>query len=215
MLCFGDSITQGFYGVWGPKNRNEAETSNVRFYPYSIRLGERLAGCSSIKAALHRAQTIAFSGYTSGELFPELQRALRAGPWRAAVICAGVNDAASEDLCADDIYDRVCTLIAACDHAGVPCVILPPLDCELDWIQYVFPDAKRSPQQRREVLKDVSDRLVAHCRLTGRPFVDSRTAVPYDLTNHGDLWDDTVHLSPAGSAKLGDAVFDVICAAGL
>ena len=50
VLCFGDSLTEGYFNVWqhpvfGPDNPDDPaqETTRLRLHPYSMQLGARLA----------------------------------------------------------------------------------------------------------------------------------------------------------------------------
>ena len=51
VLCFGDSLTEGYHGVWihptysPPSNPNDPakETEAMKLHPYALRLGDRLA----------------------------------------------------------------------------------------------------------------------------------------------------------------------------
>ena len=50
VLCFGDSLTEGYFNVWqhpvfGPDNPDDPaqETTRLRLHPYSVQLGARLA----------------------------------------------------------------------------------------------------------------------------------------------------------------------------
>ena len=216
ILCFGDSITAGYVGVWGPKNPNEREVENVSFHPYALRLGELLVGkAATVTDCLRKAQALGYSGYTAQELLPELRRALRAGPWRAVVVCAGTNDVSRENVDEDEIYRRILALVSLCERWGVPVVVLPPLDCDLAWVKYVNPHVTREPKECERVLRRVAERILEHCRARGLPVVDTRRALPYDVEAHGAMWDDTVHLSTAGSDKLGALVYDAVVRAGL
>lgn len=106
VLCFGDSLTCGYHGVWHskyapqtPPNPNGEELLHVRFRPYAVRLGARLAAAAGLTgfdvhvgSALRFAEERAYSGWTAAELLPRLESALRGGPWRAVVLLAGTND---------------------------------------------------------------------------------------------------------------------------
>ena len=81
VLCFGDSITQGYHGIWqhptfGPRSgkANADELINILLHPYAWRLGALLAtsaGAASDPAAcdgitsLKFAEMHAFSGWTA------------------------------------------------------------------------------------------------------------------------------------------------------
>lgn len=50
VLCFGDSLTEGYFNIWqhpvfGPSHPDDPtqEMARLRFHPYSIQLGARLA----------------------------------------------------------------------------------------------------------------------------------------------------------------------------
>ena len=94
VLCFGDSLTEGYSNIWqhpvfGPSHPDDPaqEMARLRFHPYSIQLGARLAADAGeagggYAAALRYACCRAYSGWTAEELLPRLGRALDEGLWR-------------------------------------------------------------------------------------------------------------------------------------
>merc|ERR1719223_1557743 len=105
VLCFGDSLTAGYHGVWphpvfGPDNKGANEfidSDRVRYHPYATRLGALFARdkgqVPGVDAALQFAECRAYSGWTAAALLPKLCAELAVpGRWRAVVILAGGND---------------------------------------------------------------------------------------------------------------------------
>lgn len=223
VLCFGDSLTEGYHGVWphptfGPSNKGTDEMLHVRLHPYSIRLGARLAAASGVPresvhygVSLRHAEPRAYSGWTAAELLPRLRAALRGGPWRACVVLAGSNDVIGEGVTAEVAFARVAALHAACDACGVPVIVVTPPDCDTTYHGMVPADERKA---RRSELSELARRILDSCRRDGRAVVDARAALPMD-DGHSELWDDAIHMSPLGSDCLGDAVFAAIQEHGL
>mmetsp|Transcript_23883 Transcript_23883/g.39495 ORF Transcript_23883/g.39495 Transcript_23883/m.39495 type:complete len:257 (+) Transcript_23883:78-848(+) len=217
VLCFGDSITAGYHGVWahpiyGPENPNGDELVHARCHPYSLALGGRLGQTCEWRDALHFAETVAYAGWSARQLLPKLKWALSGACWRAVVILAGTNDAAYDQVDAQAIVERIARLHRACDVAGVPVVVITPPDCELEWTRAI--PGCGDPDTRRAILSDVARLLATRCSQEKRVVVDGRATLPYG-PKYAELWDDTVHPSLKGSDELGAAVFDAIMKAGL
>lgn len=211
VLCFGDSLTEGYFGVWAhpdfspPTNTGGDEVANVRFRPYAVRLGYRLAADAAdadagYKAALRYATTRAYSGWTAEELLPQLRAALRERPWRCACILAGSNDVVLEGADRDTVLSRVRALHAACEEAGVPVVAMTLPDADLKHHGLVPP---AHAERRRQTLSDVSAELARVCKARRTPLADVRRALPLCAEHY----DDCMHPSPSGSEVLAEAVY--------
>lgn len=221
VLCFGDSLTEGYLGVWphpvyGPDNAGTDELGDLRFHPYSIKLGARLAndvgaGAAGYAAALRFATCRACSGWTAQELLPELRAALREREWRAAVILAGSNDIIINGDGVSTALSRVLSLYAACEAAGVPVVAVtnPAADLKHHGLVPVAEVATREA-----AIADLAVGIAAACARDGRVVVDARQALVMDA-EHLHLWDDSIHFSPVGSDCLADLVYEALHRHGL
>jgi lysophospholipase L1-like esterase len=220
VLCFGDSITEGYHGVWAHpefcpsrvegSNWQEHEIATVRLRPYAMRLGALLAhdagdAADGYKAALRYARARGYSGFTTSELLPELRRSLREGPWRCVVVLAGANDILMEDPAAEvsGILSRLEEMHAACEREGVRLLALTPLDCDTAHHACV-PTEQRAA--RRAALEALAEGVKASCKRHGRALVDSRACLPLSAEN----FDDAAHPSPAGYDRLACAVHAAI-----
>lgn len=110
VLCFGDSITEGYHNIWPhptfapatrvlPRDVLQNEHAALLCHPYSIALGRMLSqdacdDAEGYKGSLRYARARGFSGWTAAELLPALRRSLNEGPWRCAVIMAVSTSAA-------------------------------------------------------------------------------------------------------------------------
>ena len=224
VLCFGDSLTEGYSNIWqhpvfGPSHPDDPaqEMARLRFHPYSIQLGARLAAdageaAGGYAAALRYACCRAYSGWTAEELLPRLCRALDEGPWRACVLLAGDNDIIMQGTSAATAYRRVGALIDECDRAGVRCVVALNPDADLAH-NGVVPAAEAEP--RRQAIAALAAALRERCEREGRPCVDLRAVLPLgrepaEQRRNAELWDDGLHFSPRGSDRVGDAVYEVM-----
>lgn len=218
VLCFGDSLTEGYHGVWihpefSPADRvpfdgSGHEIGHVRFRPYGVRLGAALAsdaadGAEGYKAALRYAVTRAYSGFTAEALQPMLGAALRERPWRCACILAGTNDVVLEGADASTVLSRIEALHDACDQAGLPVIAVTLPDADLKHHGMVPP---AEAEERRAVLAAVAEGIARSCRRRKRPLADARA----DLPLGPELYDDCLHPSPAGSDKLAECLYDAI-----
>jgi len=225
VLCFGDSITEGYHNIWPHEgvashrkpaaDMNANEHKQLLCHPYAIRLGQLLAadvcdGAGGYKDSLRYARARGYSGWTAQELLPVLRRALREGPWRCVVIMAGANDVLWEGASARTVLARLDELYEACDEAGVPVVALTNI--ELDFAELlssgILPD-EAARVERTETLAAVAGGVM---QIKGRRVVaDARAALPFGAA----FFDDAIHPSAAGSDRLGEVVFRAIKGHGL
>jgi lysophospholipase L1-like esterase len=214
VLCFGDSLTEGYYNVWhhptfgggrpDPARWPEDELLNLRLYPYSIALGAALAADDAgidggYASALRYAVCRAYSGWKAADMLTPLKAALSGGPYRAAVILAGSNDIV-QGASAEDTLPGVLALHEACEQYGVPVVVIPNTDCDMQ-----HHGMCTNPTRQRAELAKLARLIDAHATAAGRAVVAAREALPMDDA-HADLWDDSIHFSPAGSRQLAGLV---------
>jgi lysophospholipase L1-like esterase len=214
VLCFGDSITEGYMGIWhhptfaparsDPTEWPSGELEPLRLHPYAIHLGAALSAEAGeagggYKTALCHAVARAYSGWTAAEMLAALTRELAAGPWRAVVICAGSNDVVL-GASAEATLPLVRALHAACDRHGVPVVVVPNPDCDM-----AHHGLCKDPARQRAELTKLAAMLADGAAAAGRAVADARAAMPMDAA-HAHLWDDSIHPSPAGSRALAQAV---------
>ena len=226
VLCFGDSITEGYHGIWdhpefGPKGKaNCDELVHLRMHSYAIRLGALLArdagavsdaSACDYSTALGYAEARAYSGWTAERMLPRLEAALRAGPWRCVCLMAGSNDIILEGAPASAAHARVARLHAVCDAAGVPLVVLVNSDCDAARHGAVPP---ADAAARRAALDELAARVRGAAVTRKRALADVRAAMPLDAA-HADWWDDCIHPSPAGADYLAGVVHAAIVDAGL
>ena len=228
VLCFGDSLTAGYHGVWHsvyapqmPQNPNCDEVDNVRFRPYAVRLGARLATAAgltgfdvNVGSALRYAEERSYSGWTAAELLPRLEASLRGVPWRAVVLLAGTNDIVCYGETAAVASERVHALLRCCDEHGVPVLVVTPPDCATDQHGLVPPE---KAEERRMALSTLATELRTAARAQGRVVVDARRWLPSQVEVGSEthawcasFWDDCLHFSPKGSDALADLVFDAL-----
>ena len=214
VLCFGDSLTEGYHNVWhhptfgggrpDPAKWPEDELHNLRLYPYSIALGAALAADDAgidggYASALRYAVCRAYSGWKAADMLTPLKAALSGGPYRAAVILAGSNDIV-QGASAEDTLPGVLALHEACEQYGVPVVVIPNTDCDMQ-----HHGMCTNPTRQRAELAKLARLIDAHATAAGRAVVAAREALPMDDA-HADLWDDSIHFSPAGSRQLAGLV---------
>jgi lysophospholipase L1-like esterase len=229
VLCFGDSLTEGYCGVWRhPRYSPESnpddpqqETAAMRLHPYCLKLGDLLADAAGDHTPQRRARFAvhrAWNGWTAEQLLPMLQRELRAGPWRCVVVLAGSNDVCG-GAAAEVVLRRLRALWEACDSAGVRVVVVPTPPAALKYHGWVNPPGDAAGEakaaERTAALAALGELVAAAAAAEGRPVTPILRQGDDLCTDHDWLWDDCLHLSPRGSDKLGELVFDAITAAGL
>ena len=75
VLCFGDSLTEGYHGVWihptysPPSNPNDPakETEAMKLHPYALRLGDRLADQAGDDTPQRRARYACCRAWKPGQ----------------------------------------------------------------------------------------------------------------------------------------------------
>ena len=228
VLCFGDSLTEGYHGVWkhpryspaGNPDHPAEETVAMRLHPYCLKLGDCLAdaagdGTPSRRArhAIHRA----WNGWTADELLAMLRRELMAGPWRCCVILAGSNDVVF-GVSVEETLRRIRCLWKLCDEAGVPVVVVPNPPAALQYHGWVNPGTAEGIEraaQRTKALIELGKEVEKAAAAEKRPCTPIIYQGDDECRDNDQYWDDCLHFSPAGSDKLGQLVFTAITAAGL
>jgi len=207
VLCYGDSLTAGFWA------------GGRRFHPYAIQLARRLGGCT--------VDWIGLSGYTSAQMAATLGRNATAEgdvdttqrrwrsldealeraqpPYTHVVILAGTNDLsqlsrhAGGARTAGDVVSDIVALHQRALAAGARTLALTV------------------PQPAFESLRpqlalgrgEINDGLRAFAGASSTLLVELETALPHlnaSAELRASLWDDGLHLTPAGYDALGDVV---------
>lgn len=220
VLCFGDSLTEGYHGVWrnarnSPKsNEIDAlrEVKAVKLHPYCIFLGECLADAANDFSPQRRARYAAhraWSNWTTDQLLPMLRREINAGPWRCCVILAGSNDILLGHP-PSEVLERIRALWKVCDEQSLPVVVIPNPPAELwyhGWTEQGDESGKQRAKERSRAMAELS-------RLVEAAAVEEGRAVTPIMKQVGNglefFFDDALHLSPAGSDEMGWRVFSTI-----
>ena len=213
-LCYGDSLTAGFWA------------GGSRFHPSAPRISARLGGCV--------VDHIGLSGYTSAQMvqtlasnktdetgdidatarrWVSLEKALTSTPYTHVVILAGTNDLhtlrhAGGHRSAEDVVDDVTTLHkrALASGARTLALTVPQPAFESIRPQMALGRGEINGGLRRfaEATQNVS-------------LLDLDIALPHLNASEAErqrLWDDGLHLTPAGYDQLADAVYDALLKAG-
>lgn len=200
ILCYGDSLTAGYYRY------------GSEFHPY----GDTLA-----KLSHANVDAVGMSGWTSDEMVQNanlsdnedavgyssdgLIKLLKSKSYDIVCVLAGTNDLGT-GVSADDIIEnlqastRICLETNDGNQVKVLLLTVPPSRAE----QYTGP--------RRSIVNSALASIAS--QHFGRVFVaDAGSALPIAEV---ELWDsDMLHLSPKGSERLGQFVYDQLCASGL
>jgi lysophospholipase L1-like esterase len=197
VLCFGDSLTQGFCFTKG------------QIVPYTDRLAQRL----SKRVAVVNG---GMSGHTTRDMLARLPKLLEAGhcsgshgtakPFSFVVILGGTNDLNQASAEKEAIVRNVCALHREVHrhnpNARTAVVTLPFLRAQ---------STQRKVEADRHWI-NASLREFAESDPHRRLLIDLAAAIPQDDA-HAELWDpDGVHFSPAGYRVMGDVIGDAMCA---
>ena len=217
VLCYGDSLTAGLFG------------GGHRFHPYATQLSLRLGGCT--------VDHIGLSGFTSAQMaatlsgnqtggnktegdvdatrqrWISLDEALERSAYTHAVILAGTNDLsrlrhAGDPRSAADVVADVAALHKRALASGAQTLALTVP-------QPAFEGAR--PQMaagRAEInagLREFAAATAGVTLLDLEPLLPHLNATAEERTR---LWDDGLHLTPAGYDTLGDVVADALLKAG-
>ena len=212
VLCYGDSLTAGFW------------SGGHAFHPYATQLSRRLGGCA--------VDHIGLSGYTSAQMaatlggnttegdvdatrqrWATLDEALERTAYTHVVVLAGTNDLsrlrhAGGPRSAADVVDDVAALHKRALASGAQTLALTVPQPAFEGVR---------PQMaagRAEINAGLRDFAAAKERVT---LPDLEPLLPHlnaTAEERARLWDDGLHLTPAGYDTLGDAVADALLEAG-
>ena len=214
VLCYGDSLTAGFWA------------GGSRFHPSAPRISARLGGCT--------VDHIGLSGYTSAQMvqtlgsnktdtagdidatarrWVSLEEALTSTQYTHVVILAGTNDLhtlrhAGGHRSAEDVVEDVKTLHKRALASGARTLALTVP-------QPAFESVRPQIALGRGEIND-GLRMFAEASVNVS-LVDLELALPHLNASEAErqrLWDDGLHLTPAGYDQLADAVYDALLKAG-
>ena len=192
-LALGDSLTEGYYDM------------GREFHPFTEQLGQLLRknGYGSI-GIVNRG----ISGEKTDQMIERLQNTLRYSPvkYDFVSILGGTNDLGYAAETVESIYSRLETLYNAVlsTKAKLIVVTIPVTSFDKETPDY---------QQKKNEINARILRFYEEKKGSGRvELIDLYHLIPYD-ESAGDgqgssLWDDELHLSPAGYDKLGEFVYE-------
>jgi lysophospholipase L1-like esterase len=198
ILTFGASLTEGYYN------------SGRQFHPYSNKL-ETLINTFYIDRKLSKEALIhqfGRSGETTTQMIPRLRGILndaKSSPYKFVCILAGTNDLGQSDT-GDEIFGRLTQLYDMVLNHGDKQTILVAIT-----IPQSFYTDTRYVARRGVVNQRIKD-FCLRCNTGSRNraiLVDFETLLPYQ-TPGSVLWDDPLHMTPAGYDKLGQLIFEHI-----
>ncbi|KAL6069326.1 putative GDSL-like lipase/acylhydrolase [Balamuthia mandrillaris] len=208
MLAFGDSLTEGYYA------------GGRRFHPYSDHLQKLLT------AANHETQIdqAGISGETVQEMVLRLPKLLKkrrdchplAPRYTHVIILGGTNDLGSRP--ADDIFQDICRLHDIVHQFGARSVAV------------TIPEASFTEKWYVEKRTAVNEALRAKVRQQQEEggegrwlFLDLEKELPYQGSKkhskegeggEENLWDDALHMTPAGYDRFAALLFRVLTQEG-
>eukprot|EP00741_Cyanophora_paradoxa_P003858 tig00000718_g3752.t1 len=205
ILCFGDSLTEGYYG-WGREG-------GPFFAPYTVRLQELLDGLGAKRPIL--VENAGRSGeVATATMHSRLEALLQERPpghYAWVVILGGANDLVRA-VPAERVAEALGGLHALARSRGARTVALtvPELDSPTPAFSELQTPAIRT---KREAINGALRGMCGGG--AGAPLLlDVAAALPQhsepDPAARARLWDDGVHLTPEGYARLGELVFDVL-----
>ena len=197
ILCFGDSLTAGFY------------RHGSRFSPYAREIRSALFG---------EVDVIGMSGWTTTEMVHNMDCSecidccgseevglhikLQSKPFQYVLILAGTNDLGSDNE-AEPIFENIKALVSACLERHVKNIgVMTVPACSVEW---KFPSLAANRLRLNNYIRNIQsgfDERVFSIDITellpnGEEFSMVRPEV-------ADLWDgDGLHFSPIGSQTLG------------
>ena len=214
VLCYGDSLTAGFWD------------GGARFHPYAAQLSRRLGGCT--------VDHIGLSGFTSAQMADTLGRtenktggdidatrrrwmsldeALERARYTHVVILAGTNDLsrlrhAGGTRTAADVVSNIAALHTRALASGARTLALTVPQPAFESLH---------PQMalgRGEINAGLRVFAAATANVS---LCELEVALPHlngTAEERARLWDDGLHLTPAGYDVLGDAVYGALLDAG-
>jgi lysophospholipase L1-like esterase len=210
VLCYGDSLTAGYY-LFG-----------TEFHPY----GDTLAKLSDLNV-----KSVGMSGWTTGQMVDGTEDnnsedcvgntgdgllvLMRKTSYDLVILMAGTNDLGT-GFSIPDILNNIEVLVNMClvsnSKARVVLLTVPPTGGE-----GMYESVRLRRRGVNEGLAKITSKHSTRVML-----IDTDEALPNPgehpevPTAESVLWDnDTLHLSPAGSARLGEFIYTTLVARGV
>ena len=199
ILCFGDSLTEGWYD------------SGFKYHPYTIHLSE-LVDREAGSDASRRTELVnrGISGeVVNPEMLNRLPTILRdEKPFDFAIILGGTNDLASLRAAKDyDLSKSIKSLHQLAHKKGLKtCAVTIP-QTGFDLLPYAVEYVEYREQVNSDIREFVSENSTMVC------LCDLSLKHPmYGLNDKKlvEFWDDELHLTPKGYDKMAEIIFEDI-----
>jgi lysophospholipase L1-like esterase len=188
ILAFGDSLTEGYYRF------------GTKFHPYSLKLESLL-----VQHGAFDVMNLGHSGEETWQMVRRLEQILqRSFKYDYVCILGGTNDLADSSETSSSIFGRLQVLyekVLACDSKLIV-VTIPPTAFDSKEEDYL--------KTKLQINEMIHEFYLKHKEMGKVEYVDLYSAVPYYESNgsKSPLWDDNLHLSPAGYDKFGELVYE-------
>jgi lysophospholipase L1-like esterase len=190
-LAFGDSLTEGYYRM------------GYQFHPYTEKLEELLARDGHSIGVVNRG----ISGETTFQMAKRLDELLkRSLKFDYVCILAGTNDLADDSESAASIFERLQKLYTTTLSAGAKLIVvtIPQAAFDRDHEDYLKKKMEINQMVRQFYEEKKSSGQVE--------YFDLFSTVPYygEDGKRSSLWDDHLHLGPAGYDVFGERVYHIL-----
>eukprot|EP01111_Echinosteliopsis_oligospora_P012846 TRINITY_DN4459_c0_g1_i1.p1 TRINITY_DN4459_c0_g1~~TRINITY_DN4459_c0_g1_i1.p1 ORF type:complete len:207 (-),score=34.08 TRINITY_DN4459_c0_g1_i1:132-752(-) len=187
ILCFGDSLTAGYY------------MKGHMFHPYTIKLQSLLN-----KDGNYQLENQGRSGEGTTKMAERLKLHLSNNPskYKYAIILGGTNDIGFK--MPDMVNNNLKLMHDLCrDHGIISLAVTVPQhgqESAYSWIT--------------TIRSQINHFIGKYCKQNNISVIDFSTRIPYTSPNDGDgeigtkIWDDNLHLTPAGYDLLADLIYE-------
>lgn len=199
ILCFGDSLTEGYYH------------GGVKFHPYTLQLANLFKQMTE-SGEIEEVQLV--NKGRSGELVhPEMAKRLPQilkddGPYDLVIILGGTNDLASlKEAKQFDLFEKIKSLHKMAHEIGMKtcAVTIPQTAFDVLPISYEYVEYRESVNNQIRDFASNNSAMVCLCDVSLKiPMYGVRNN---ELASH---WDDELHFTPKGYDRMGELIFEVI-----
>lgn len=185
ILCFGASITAGFYAI------------GLKHHPYSIRLKDRLQESFPSRQIMIDVEGSSGDRVLDGEYLPRLQSRLASTKYDFVVFQGGGNDLVWERE-PTAIFEQLKRFWKMCLDSGARLLALTVTETE---------DQSLKNKERYAKLNE----MISNHQDDGYFVADVCSRVPYGAMDKGlrkQVFDDGLHFKPLGYDMIGDAIAD-------
>ena len=200
ILCFGDSLTSGYYIGEYYINSESGYPTKIYHSPYA----------STLQEIIHEKMTTNMHVYHDGKdgdlaahMPARLTKCLNSRTYHLVIIIAGTNDLCYPQYTQDNISSNIIQLHKICHHRNIPTVISSIPEAKLQDNAFI--------ERRNAVNKNIFNYYAKNT--SNMIQFDYNKLIPYHSMTKNDqqlYWNDGLHLTPKGYQYLANNIYNSI-----